>query len=221
MRIGNAGDGFPLQTVKNLCMLTKGFEHQIDSLHPGHRVGNPRAKGPGKVFRGRNPWDAVERIQRCRGVGELVGLYEGGEGGGFAYNLGGLGEGGGSIEFRQHEGSLDWGKMGNWVGVVGGLVEAANRISVERVADLIARCGFERRFTVFDLWERLGLEGLREFYLGRMYVHVRAERVWVRGKGEGGKRGMGWRRKEFERRLEWRREVGEGEAGEDKRRVVD
>ena len=189
VHIGNWKSGFPLQTLKHVCMLTAMFEHQLNSLHPAHRIGNEHAKAPSAVFRGQNPWDTVATIQGCRARARLVRLYAGSERRPdrcFAYNLLPLVSGPHkTIEFRQHKGTLDWSEMANWVQLAGGVVKAMHEISADGLAQLISTCAFDRKFTVFDLFLRLKLEALIPFYRGERHVHLRPEPLWVPGKIEG------------------------------------
>ena len=188
VQIGNRKSGFPLQTLKHFCMLTALFEHQFNTLHPPHCIGNARAKPPSAVFQGQNPWDAVATIQNCKSTLDLVLLYANSERRPdecFAYNLVPLLSRGThrhpTIEFRQHKGTLDWREMINWVQVVGGVVDAVHHQigGVDGLAHLISSCAFESTFTIFDLFDRLRLHRLSPFYKGEMYLHLRPEPIWV------------------------------------------
>lgn len=186
VHIGNRKKGFSLQTLKNFCMLTAMFEQQLNSLHPAHRIGNHHVKGPSAVFGGQNPWENMQRIQRCDTKSDLVLLYANNEGRPdrcFAYNLCPMVSGPHkTIEFRQHEATLDWSKITNWIQVVGGIVDAMHRISVLGLAQLISTSAFDPRFTVSDLLLRLKLESLIAYYNGNLHAHQRPEPFWVRGK---------------------------------------
>lgn len=188
VHIGNRKSGFPLQTLKHLCMLTALFEHQLNSLHPAHRIGNEHAKTPSAVFKSQNPWDTVATIQSRGSKGQLVRLYAGAEyrpDRCFAYNLLPLvSKREKTIEFRQHKGTLEWPEMINWVQVAGGLVNAMHEIRTDELARLIGACAFDRKFTIFDLLVRLKLDALKPFYLGQMHVHPRSEPLWIPGKVE-------------------------------------
>ena len=219
VHVGNRRRGFPLQTVKNLCMLTAGFEAQLDSLHAPDRVGNEYAKSPSAVFQGLNPWDAVGMIQGCKTVADLVLLFSKSEhypDKDFAYNLlpliSGLHK---TIEFRQHKGTLDWAEMVNWIQVAGGLVNAMHETSADGMAKLIRTYAFDRRFTVLRLLQRLRLDQLVPFYRGQLHVHARPQPVWVLdrrdgSKGAGPRRRVGverWEEMEARHRIERLREI--------------
>ena len=210
VHIGNRKSGFPLQTLKHLCMLTAMFEHQFNSLHSPDRIGNQSAKAPSALFRGQNPWDTVKEVQDCRSRGQLVRLYAS-DGRGldrcFAYNLLPLVVGAHrTIEFRQHRGTVDGAEMIGWGRVAGGIVNAMHEIDTESLTRLMSTCAFERKYTVLDLFLRLKLDDLSVFYRGRLHVHLRPEPMWVPGRKEraveAGPRRLNWdeRWEEMERR---------------------
>ena len=182
VHIGNQRAGFPLQTLKNLCVLTAVFEHQLDSFHPAERLDSLHAKGPSKVFGGQNPWDTVHEIQKCASEGQLLFLYANDKGldRNLAYNLNSMADGPRkTIEFRQHAGTLDAVKIMNWIQVAGGLVNAMHEISGFELGWLITDCAFLPRYTVIDLLARLKMGNLATYYEGRLYAHLRPQPIWV------------------------------------------
>ena len=219
VHIGNRKAGFPLQTLKHLCMLTALFEQQFNSLHSPDRIANVTAKAPSAVFKGQNPWDSVVAVQDCRSRGQLVRMYAS-DGYGldrcFAYNLLPLVVGAHrTIEFRQHKGTVHGAEMISWVQVAGGVVNAMHEISTEDLTRLISSCAFDRTFTVLDLLRRLKMDALSKFYRGRLYVHLRPEPLWVPGRkdvaAEAGPRRLTemerWEEMEKRHRVERRREL--------------
>ena len=188
VHIGNQRAGFPLQTLKNLSMLTAMFEHQLDSFHPSDRLDSLHAKGPSKVFKGQNPWDTVQAIQNCATKTQLLYLYANEErlDRNLAYNLCSMAAGSRkTIEFRQHEGTLDAVKIINWIQVAGGLVNAMYEISGFELGRLFSACAFVPRYTAIDLLLRLKMHNLVPYYQGRMYTHLRPEPIWVAGRRGG------------------------------------
>ncbi len=192
VHVGNRKKGFPLQTLKNLCMLTTMFEHQLNSLHPPHRIGNLHAKGPSAVFGAQNPWDTLQKIQSCESKVKLVQLYAKDEDlpdKSFAYNLCpmvfGLHK---TIEFRQHEGTLEWPKIMNWIQVVGGIVNAMHEIDAFRLAQLISTCAFDPQFTITDLLLRLKLDDLVPCYQNSLHMNERPGPIWPERSAEAGLR---------------------------------
>ena len=190
VHIGNRKKSFPLQTLKHLSMLTLVFEHQLNSLHPAHRIGNLHAKGPSAVFRGQNPWDTLIKIQRCETKHALVLLYANSDGRldrSFAYNLCPIvTHPNKTIEFRQHEGTLDVSKINNWVAVAARMVEAMHETSTEDLLQLISTCAFDPRYTVSDLLLWLKLKDVIPFYAVQLHGHQRPEPLWnwIRDTGE-------------------------------------
>ena len=186
VHIGNRKRGFPLQTLKKFCMLTAMFEQQLNSLHPAHRIGNHHVKSASAVFGGQNPWENMQRIQRCETKQDLVLLYANNEGRPdrcFAYNLCPMISGPNkTIEFRQHEATLEWSKIINWIQVAGGIVDAMHHISASGLAQLISTSALDPRFTVSDLLLKLKLESLIAYYSDNFHAHQMPEPIWVRGK---------------------------------------
>ena len=194
VHVGNKKRGFPLQTLKHFSILTAMFEHQLNSLHPDHRIGIRHAKGPSAVFMGHNPWDAVRTIQRCGTKEQLVVLYANEAGyadGSFAYNLCPIvSKPQKTIEFRQHKGTLDEREIMNWIQVAGGLVAAMHEIGPSDLARLISTCAFDPGFSVCDLFLRLKMEALIPYYTGRLHMHLRPEPLWVPARMEASARGV-------------------------------
>ncbi|CAF9921024.1 hypothetical protein IMSHALPRED_005070 [Imshaugia aleurites] len=189
VHIGNGRRGFPLQTLKQFSIMTAMFEHQLNSIHPAHRLSNPHAKGPSAIFQGQNPWDTVREIQRCRTKDQLALLYKNDEGyvdRRFAYNLCPVvSRPSKTIEFRQHEGTLDERQIVNWIHLAGGVVDAMHKISANDLAQLISTCAFDPSFTVCDLLGRLNLQYLIPYYFGRLHSHLRPEPIWVPARMDG------------------------------------
>lgn len=209
VHIGNQRAGFPLQTLKNLCLLTAVFEHQLDSFHPEDRLDSLHAKRPSKVFQGQNPWDTVREIQNCASEGQLVFLYANDKGldRNLAYNLCSMAEPSRkTIEFRQHAGTLDAVEIMNWIQVAGGLVNAMHEVNGFELAQIITDCAFRPGYTAIDLLLRLKMGNLVPYYEGRLHTHLRSEPIWVatrvKGKSKAAPRGRSGddRREEMENR---------------------
>lgn len=185
VHIGNQHKGFPLQTLKNFSMLTAMFENQLNNLHPAHRIGNFHTKGPSAVFKGQNPWDTLRAIQKCETKNELVLLYADSDGRPdrcFAYNLCPMVSGPHkTIEFRQHEGTLEGADIMNWIQVAGGLVNAMHKISFVDLARLIATEAFDPLYTIAELLLRLKLGALNQYYRDHSHRHQRPAPLWVQG----------------------------------------
>lgn len=185
VHIGNRRKGFPIQTLKHFSMLTALFEHQLNALHPAHRIGNYHVKGPSAAFKGQNPWDTMRAIQCCESKEQLLLLYakEGCLDRCFAYNLCPLVTGPrNTIEFRQHAATLDGSEIMNWIQLAGGMVDAMHGTRAVDLAQLIHTSAFDPRFTVPDLLLKLKLKALVSFYRGRLHVHLRPEPIWARAR---------------------------------------
>lgn len=113
VHVGNGDAGFPLQTLKNIGMLTTVFERQIDMIHPLHRLASLYARRVACQFRRMGPFERAQRIIDIETLEELIDCYHlqssGVREGYIAYNFLNLVSTRplNTVEFRQHEGSLD------------------------------------------------------------------------------------------------------------------
>lgn len=190
VHVGNSRKSFPLQTLKNFCMLTTIFEPQLNSLHPLERVFNCNiAKGPTEVFEGINPWDTALLIQSFQSHKELALRYAK-EIGKFrdrfcAYNLVPLviERGHNTIEFRQHEATTDTTEICKWIELTCGLLEVAHNIAFEQLTQLIEEFAFDTRpsgISVLDLLHKSQLHELANYYGGRQcHSHSKPRHAWV------------------------------------------
>lgn len=186
IHVGNESAGFPLQTLKNFCILTIIFEAQFSSLHPPERVlDNPYIKRQSATFAGKNPWDIAMDIQLCRDADDLVNLWakkDGEPDKNIAYNLFQLvcEPGFRTIEFRQHKATKETGEVIKWVELTTALVRYAHEVAFEDLMLTVEDIAFDPGRDVVDLLYTLGLTDLANHYNGcERYEHPNIEGAWV------------------------------------------
>ncbi len=186
VHVGNENAGFPLQTLKSICILTAVFEAQLSSLHPPERVvNNLYVKQQSAVFAGKNSWEIAKVIQLSQDAQELVGLWRK-QNGELKENLTSnvlqvVSESGfGTIGFRQHKATMAIGEICKWVELTTALVRYAHEIPFEGLVCVIEDIAFDPKRDVTDLLHRLSLTDLAD-YFGRCerYEHPRLEGAWV------------------------------------------
>lgn len=192
VHVGNGLKGFPLQTLKNLCILTATFERELENLHPPSRIGNEYSQSSGALFVGISPWDIEKIIKSTRHENDLIFLVQNGEKG-YAYNLLNLGGQKGTIEFRQHEATLNVDDIIEWVELTCSLVEKAHEFATEDHYDLdqtdLRRYHLDDYLdatyhlpnrSILDVLANLGLDGLAEYYGSRgLFTHSRPAWAWA------------------------------------------
>ncbi|KAL8658328.1 MAG: hypothetical protein Q9202_007586 [Teloschistes flavicans] len=133
VHVGNGPSGFPLSTVRQFAKIVTIFERQLATVHPHHRVNNIHCRPPSSNF---NSQDLVHNVRILEEAGTLTQLIDrmsynlDGSERGFAYNMRNLidDEAPPTIEFRQHEATLEVPAIGAWTELVCGLVDSAHRI---------------------------------------------------------------------------------------------
>ena len=187
VHVGNQRKGFPLQTLKNFCMLTTIFEPQFSSLHPPDRVQrNAYVKAMTEAFKGVNSWDTALLIQSCRSHEQLVGRFAGEylslPDRCWAYNLCPLvfKPKFNTIEFRQHDATTEASEISKWAELACGLVRSAHDIQFENLIQLIQAATEGLISNVVDLLSELNLGGLAGYYESQSrYQHPRPLWAWV------------------------------------------
>ncbi|EEP82435.1 predicted protein [Uncinocarpus reesii 1704] len=133
--------GFSLPAVQTLLQFAWKYEAQINAMHPEHRIwGNPRCLPPSKMLEYMRSRTIMDSIWACNDVNSLHRLWEGGLSAEqirnevAAYSIRGLTRTAspnihnGTIRFGQHQASLEYDVVKNWVWFIGSLVQ----VSVER-----------------------------------------------------------------------------------------
>jgi hypothetical protein len=186
VHVGNGNDGFEFDTLRNLMAFLWCFEPVIERLHPPYRLNNKWCKSIRtssnigkrvKRFNATNV-DILKRIFEETRLDELFRqMSEKDPYGRDAYNtenlrFGMLGKEKVTLEFRQHEGTLDGPRAVAWVQTVVGIFEfAADCDKFEMAAFLIEHAALEdgegRVYEIEDLLRDIGLEEPAKFYSSR------------------------------------------------------
>ena len=192
VHVGNEEKGFPLQTLKNFCILTTTFERELESLHPPSRIGNKYSLSSGALFAGISPWDVEKIIKSALNEDDLIFRVQDREKS-YAYNLLNVLEYKKTIEFRQHEATVNVGDILNWVEVACSLVMKAHEFAMEDYNDVdqnnLRRYHVDDYLddtfnipnrSILDMLTNLGLAELAEYYSGRgLFTHPVPSWAWA------------------------------------------
>ncbi|MCJ1465659.1 hypothetical protein MMC07_004278 [Pseudocyphellaria aurata] len=188
VHVGNEHKGFAMRTLKNFASLITVFERQLGSLHPTDRLQNIHAKPVHRVFRNdATPREKLSIIGRLDTVEALIRqfhtvgnptpeewllsmaewipredeLFDRN----MAFNFFNLqaGEPYQTIEFRQHQGTLNPNAITHWIRLACSLVELSHTGRVD-LGDLIKSHIDDADYTVIDFFRDLSLPDLAEFY---------------------------------------------------------
>lgn len=181
VHIGNAEKGFEKKVLCNLMSVLWIFSDRLDTLHPrSRRVGETSLRadsvlgqslpnglmgtkvGLSKLLRLRNHGTINEIVKLT--TNEMVGVLD--------YNLYNLEEillrwrePKKTIEFRQHEATLDPERVVNWINVCVGLVEFANTVDSDSLDKFLSsHIDDNKDFTVIDLLRAIGRPVEAVFY---------------------------------------------------------
>ena len=175
VHVGNTDKGFPLQTLKNFCMLVTCFESQINSLHPLHRILNVFTLPLNRQFEElahEARVSRVEELKTVRNVEETFNRVCGDTSHYFAYNFCNLENTKlKTIEFRQHEASLDPEAINMWVVTACNLINLSHTAGHSGFMNLIRDNMSDPLYTILDLLRDLGLDEARIYY-GLRGVHT-------------------------------------------------
>ncbi len=192
VHVGNGDDNFDLDTIRNLMAFLWCFEPAIDMLHPACRFNgiwcrsiraSSRFAERVRRFKTTNV-DILKRIfEESRGEELLKQMADANAGCKEAYFTGNLREGLFSgpprnkvtLEFRQHEGTLDGPRTVAWVQTVVGIFEfAAESDKFWMAAFLMEHAeledGGEKLYEIEDLLRDIGLKEPAEFYAARPHL---------------------------------------------------
>ncbi|MCJ1462932.1 hypothetical protein MMC07_001536 [Pseudocyphellaria aurata] len=181
VHVGNEHKGFAMGTLKTFASLFTVFEHQLESLHDIDRLENMYAKPVRRVFpNDATPREKLSMIGQLETVDALVRQFhtvqvdEWGDpldvidavpDRDMAFNFSNLQprEPYQTIEFRQHEGTLDSDAINHWIQLACSLVERS-RTGQVHLGDLIQSHMDDANYTVVDFLKDLALPDLAEFY---------------------------------------------------------
>jgi hypothetical protein len=193
VHIGNSNKGFAFQTVKNLMAFLWCFEPQLSSLHPASRDNGAYTRGLRKSsYLARTYfWAHKREIPLMRALTDICKMSHINDlyrqlhvtvidqdsletQRMMAYNLHNLARPYESpikrtVEFRQHEGTLDSARVIAWIATVAGLVDFATAADIGRLEDLLtAQAELQDSgglsYSVTELFRAIGLTESATYY---------------------------------------------------------
>lgn len=184
IHVGDRGNGFPVATVKNLCLLVTGFERQFNSLHPLHRIDNLYSKPPSRAVPPASLVDKLHAIDALETIPEIVhhfNTFEDIIDSAMAYNFMNLQyTEKHTIEFRQHAGTLDPTAVIKWIELITGLVSLCHETPYPAFEDLLQNHINDPNFSIVDLLHALNLHVVADYYQRRgLFTHRPQEWDWV------------------------------------------
>ena len=180
IHVGNGSASFEDECIQNLAQLVTVFEHQIEAIHPQSRMHIYWAQPPSDneaLKASEGPFASAEVLQESGK--DVVDVINYGKLRAAAYNLTNLveiSETKRTIEFRQHQGSMDADQIVAWADFVTGLVSYCHEVSPERFLKLILRFGTDKDFSVLHLMEIIGKPHLVEYYRDKL-IHRERPRI--------------------------------------------
>ncbi|KAH8594351.1 hypothetical protein B0O99DRAFT_183771 [Bisporella sp. PMI_857] len=178
-------EGLDLEHCKKLMSILYTFEPQLNTLHEPERVGSYwcqslRALMPvvdqntGKKL---SPLEVVTLIMEAESVDKIASQILHNYHHEAAYSMkgivdfkrGNVRQKKPTIEFRQHQGTLDGLGVRNWIKVVAGIVRYAKGVYLSQLYNLICKISPKSRFTVIDLLKEIGLHDSATYYQDRLY----------------------------------------------------
>lgn len=181
VHVGNRTAGFPLQTLKNFASLVTIFERPIQSVHTEERLRNDFCAPPSTLFGPQPPLTVANLIQKIPTFGHFLDIFLPHGRRYQAYNFENLREILKTIEFRQHQGTMDGDEVGNHIHLVCGLVCASHHAGPAGFTDLIishAMDANDDHYSFLDLLKDLTLNRLIPFYSTRLQQHRRLSHEW-------------------------------------------
>ena len=168
-------EAFKLEELQALSALVTAAEPCIDAMVAPHRVHVEKCKTP-SMTSGLNKMDVLKRIRKigdARSVIELVELMNPHKGDNYAYSLNVLRSNkktrdshfsGGTVEFRQHEATLDPQEVTHWLQSIAGMARMSLRNdTLSRAKNWAVSCDGEE-FTFQKFLEKIGKAHLISFY---------------------------------------------------------
>jgi len=174
VHLGHDTQGFTFLNIQKLLVFLFTFEPQIASLHPIHRMNNKYGRSmrdyspfslnfQAKYERRPTAAEFASKIFSLKTRGHMFRLAMGGND--YKqnnYNFGGIvkkahpsgiiqaDEGRQTIEFRQHEGTMDGKRITHWIQVIVGFVKFVEEASIESFFELLTKAWAAEK------WEKLG-----------------------------------------------------------------
>ncbi|MCJ1245470.1 hypothetical protein MMC30_002674 [Trapelia coarctata] len=179
VHVGNGNRGFALSTLKKFSMLVTAFESLINTLHPSERLLSQWCRAPSRSADFSDEPEMSLRLlklEQCASVEDLVAVMNPNDGRECAYNLTNLrmrvpGEEKLTIEFRQHEGSVNLQAIVNWTRFAVALVEFSHKVPESQHLILCVDKSKYPAFTIFSFLVTIGRHDLIDFYRQNIFDH--------------------------------------------------
>ncbi|MCJ1252235.1 hypothetical protein MMC24_000039 [Lignoscripta atroalba] len=183
---GNGGKCFPFITVRKLSQLVTALQPIIESLHSSARLdafhcwANPPSSSD-QLCQTNNPFGRLAVIAACQSDFALRNVFNNGEERSWAYNLQNLDFRNGlcwvkqTIEFRQHEGTVDEDEIVAWAEFVNGLVSFSHNISSAQLTQFLCTFSTDEAFNVLHLMQAIGKAHLVDHYRNKVQVRERPD----------------------------------------------
>ena len=207
VHVGNQTQGFPLRTLKNLCLTVYGFSYAIESIHPPHRLARKVHKDsfclpPSVALPPTNGHAAnLLRIEQCCTRDDLFDLMNPHGLKQDAYNFMNLdprksyrdhlgvdqrGPLKTTVEFRQHAGTMDAEEVCAWAEVTTGLIQWCHHIPSGALLRMLLTFGTHPSFGTLELLRVIGKPHVATWYgePGRLYQRPRPGTEEAEGESE-------------------------------------
>ena len=177
IHVGNEEWAFPRSTLKKFAQVVTAFERQLAAIHPVHRVNNVHCRPPSSNFEGGNLVRNILWLQAAENTKTLINRMSCcpyGADRGFAYNLRNLitNEAPPTIEFRQHEATLDVVTCAAWASLACGLVARCHELTPAGLRNLLITGVSPHPPTLSELLDALDLGELASYYRqGTLHKH--------------------------------------------------
>jgi hypothetical protein len=197
VHVGDGKKGFQADVLRTLMATLFVFEPQLNTLHPKNRSKNRYCRslnaytqlGAQSVFdKGSNPapMTRAELLEKILGIGDrkilivnaMMPRPQDSATHKLAYNVSNIMQNKQTIEFRQHESTLDPDRVGNWIATCVGLVELPFRESKEEIEALLrAHVNDDvEKFDVVKVLLALNLTAPAEYYDAIFHT------LWIKNK---------------------------------------
>ncbi|KAI4251144.1 MAG: hypothetical protein LQ352_005031 [Teloschistes flavicans] len=184
VHVGNRSFGFPLTTVKNLGLFVTVFERQFNSLHPIKRIKDHQwCRPPTRIWGKRTvPEKIASDIEVYDDLHQLVDRLcwiRDGPDRYHAYNFINLNPpGSNTIEFRQHEGTIDVATIIHWASLCCTLVRRSHAVGELGWFDFLADHFCIEDSSVVDLIRELGDADLADYCQNHRTIHTHHVAEW-------------------------------------------
>ncbi|KAI9800211.1 MAG: hypothetical protein M1825_004195 [Sarcosagium campestre] len=172
VHIGNENHGFPLTTLKNFAMLVAVFERQINCLHPQPRLNCVWAWSPsaciGLIDKSRlsmaseiASYTSLPRFISRMTAGSRFDAYN-------FENLTRQDRDVKTVEFRQHEGTMEAPRILAWIQFCAGLIKYSQSVSLSRITEICIGHANDPEFDIASFMELVGLQSVAPYYLDHL-----------------------------------------------------